>query len=109
VAETIKILGQSAPAATTYTTLYTVPAATTAVLSSISVCNTNGGAQTVRLHIVPAAGSESTANAIVYDVSITANNTLVLTMGITMGAGDFIRIYASTTNISFQAFGSELG
>jgi hypothetical protein len=108
VAETIKILGQSAPAATTYTTLYTVPAATSAVLSSISVCNTNGGAQTVRIHIVPSGGSESTTNAITYDLSISANNMLVLTMGITMATGDFIRIYASATNISFQCFGVEV-
>jgi len=34
-----KVLGQSNPAATTATTLYTVPAGTQAVVSTIAVCN----------------------------------------------------------------------
>ena len=46
MATTYKVLGQSNPAATTLTTLYTVPAATQAVISSISVANLTATAAT---------------------------------------------------------------
>jgi len=36
---TYKVLGQSAPSATTATTLYTVPSATSAVVSTLVVAN----------------------------------------------------------------------
>ena len=39
MATNYKVLGQSIPSATTATTLYTVPAATQAVVSTITVCN----------------------------------------------------------------------
>ena len=39
MATAYKVLGQSNPAATTLTTLYTVPAVTSAVCSTLSICN----------------------------------------------------------------------
>ena len=47
MATTYKVLGQSAPSATTATTLYTVPAATSTVVSSISVVNTHASTNDV--------------------------------------------------------------
>lgn len=49
-----KVLGQSNPAATTATTLYTVPSATSAVVSTISVCNQAATSGTYRIVIRPA-------------------------------------------------------
>ena len=43
-----------------------------------------------------------------YDVAIAANDTTALTLGMTLAATDVITIYASTSNISFNAFGSEI-
>ena len=43
---TYKVLGQSNPSATTATTLYTVPAATQTIVSTITVCNQAASAGT---------------------------------------------------------------
>ena len=48
MATTYKVLGQSNPAATTATTLYTVGAGKSAVVSTITVCNQAASAATFR-------------------------------------------------------------
>ena len=58
---TYKVLGQSNPSATTLTTLYTVPAATNAVISSITIANLAATAATFRI-AVRVAGSYTTAD-----------------------------------------------
>jgi hypothetical protein len=59
-----KILGQSSPLATTETDLYTVPALTSAVCSSISICNRGGTQTTFRVSI--SQGGGSTVNKIIF-------------------------------------------
>ena len=54
---TYKVLGQSAPAATTNTNLYTVPAASSAVISTIVVANRSAAAVTYRIAIRPAGAT----------------------------------------------------
>jgi len=51
MANAYKVLGQVAPAATTDTTLYTVPAATEAVISTIVVANRSATARTYDIAI----------------------------------------------------------
>jgi hypothetical protein len=59
---TYKILGQAAPAATTETTLYSVPAATQAVISTITVANRTASSVTFRIsNSVAAAATGSDA------------------------------------------------
>jgi len=53
MANAYKVLGQVAPAATTDTTLYTVPAATEAVISTIVVANRSATARTYDIAIRP--------------------------------------------------------
>lgn len=105
---TYKVLGQSNPSATTATTLYTVPSATQTVLSSITVANLTGTAATYRISVRPAGAAQTNAMYLAYDVTVGANDTTVLTLGITLGATDIVTVYASTANISFSAFGSEI-
>lgn len=103
-----KVLGQSNPSATTATTLYTVPSSTQTVVSTISVCNQAGTAGTYRIAIRPDAESLAAKHYIAYDVSISANDNHTYTIGATIDAADVITIYASSTSISFNAFGSEI-
>lgn len=105
---TYKVLGQSNPSATTATTLYTVPAATSTIVSSITICNQAATAGTYRIAIRIAGASLATAQYIAYDVSLPANATDTLTLGVTLAATDVITVYASSANFSFGAFGSEL-
>lgn len=103
-----KILGQSAPAATTEVDLYTVPAATDAVVSTVTVCNRGTASGTFRVYVSPAGAATANANYLVYDQTLEPKGVLALTLGITLDATDELRVYASTANFSFNAFGSEL-
>ena len=105
---TYKVLGQVAPSATTLTTLDTVPSATSAVVSTIAVCNRAASAATYRIAIRPAGAAISNEHYIAYDSTVAANDTTMLTIGITLAATDVISVYASTANLSFNAFGSEI-
>ena len=105
---TYKVLGQSNPSATTLTTLYTVPAATTAVVSSIVIANQTATAATFRLAVRVAGASIANSQYIGYDITVGASDSTVLTMGITMGATDVLSVYASTSTLTFSAFGSEI-
>jgi glucose-6-phosphate dehydrogenase assembly protein OpcA len=103
-----KVLGQSNPTATTATTLYTVPSATSTVVSSITICNQAASTASYRIAIRPAGASLAAQHYIAYGVVIAANDTTVLTLGITLATTDVITVYASTANFSFSAFGSEI-
>jgi glucose-6-phosphate dehydrogenase assembly protein OpcA len=105
---TYKVLGQVNPAATTATTLYTVPAATQAVVSTIVIANLAATSATYRIAIRIAGSALSNEEYIAYDATITANNSTMITIGATLGATDVITVYASSTTISFNAFGSEI-
>lgn len=108
MAITYKILGQSNPSATTATTLYTAPAATSTVCSTITVCNQAASAATVRIAARPAGATLAAQHYIAYDVSIPANDLITLTLGITLATTDVITVYASTSTVSFNLFGSEI-
>ena len=103
-----KVLGQSAPSATTDTTLYTVPAATDAVVSSIVIANRDSSAATFRIAVRPGGASLANQHYIAYDVTVGASDSTVLTLGITLATTDVITVYASTANLSFSAYGSEI-
>lgn len=103
-----KVLGQSAPSATTATTLYTVPASTDAVVSTISVCNRAATAGTYRIAIRPAGAALANSHYIAYDSSVAANNTTFISVGVTLDATDVITVYASSADMTFSAFGTEI-
>ena len=102
-----KVLGQSNPAATTATALYTVPASKEAVVSSISVCNLASSSATYRIAIRPAGASLANQHYVAYDVTVGASDTTIITAGFTIATTDVITVYASTANIAFSAFGDE--
>jgi hypothetical protein len=108
VATNYKVLGQSAPSATTATTLYTVPASTQAVVSTIFVCNRGASSATFRVSVRPDGAAQANQHYLAYDVTIDGNALLPITTGITLGDTDVLTVYASNTNLSFSAFGSEI-
>jgi hypothetical protein len=108
MATTYKVLGQVAPSATTATTLYTVGAGKSTVVSTIAVCNRASSAATYRVAIRPAGATLSNEHYIAYDSTLAANDSTMITIGVTLAATDVITVYASTANTSFSAFGSEI-
>lgn len=101
------ILGQSAPGATTITTLYTVPALTQTAVSSIIVCNRSSVDVTFRIAVRNAGAVLANEHYIYYDVNLRGNDTFKATMGGTLPAGTIVAVYASTANLSFNLFGEE--
>jgi glucose-6-phosphate dehydrogenase assembly protein OpcA len=102
-----KVLGQSNPSATTATTLYTVPSAKEAVVSSISVANLTSTAATFRIAIRPAGATLANVHYFAYDITVGASDTTVITVGLTLATTDVVTVYASTANLAFHAYGDE--
>jgi len=108
MATTYKVLGQVNPSAATATTLYTVPAGTQTVVSTISVANLTAGEISFRIAIRPGGETLAAKHYIAYDAKVAGNDTTFITVGATLGAGDVITVYESAADIAFNAFGSEI-
>lgn len=107
MASTYKVLGQVVPAATTLTTLYTVPSATQSVASTLTICN-QGVTTTVRVAVRPAGEAINAKHYIVYETVVNANDTLFLTIGVSLATTDVVSVYAGTSNVSFNLYGTEV-
>ena len=108
MATTYKVLGQSNPAATTATTLYTVPASRSTVVSTITVANQAATSATYRIAIRPAGETLAAKHYLAYDSAVTANNSTMITIGVTLATTDVITVYASSATMSFSVFGTEI-
>lgn len=107
MATSYKILGQQAPAELSEATVYTVPTSASSVISSIVICNRGSSAGTFRIATSQGGGATASKDYLYYDQPLSQNNTFIATIGITLGASDKLKCYASTANFTFQAFGSE--
>lgn len=92
----------------TYSTLYTTPAATEAVISSIVITNQASSSVTVRIGMDTTAGTPGASEWLVYDAVVAGNDTVALTLGITMPASQYIRVSSSANTCNFSAFLSEI-
>lgn len=115
MASAYKVLGQAVPASTTaagassnLTTLYTSGTSLGAVVSSVVICNQSTNAQTYRVSVRVAGAGDTPKQYLAYDVVLGSNATDTLTLGLTLANTDVISIAASSTSVSFSAFGSEL-
>jgi hypothetical protein len=103
-----KILGQSNPSASALTTVYTVPANTQAVVSTITAANFGATSSNVSLSVHVANAAWAANMQIANNISVSTQNSLALTLGVTLGAGDTVRANCSTANIAVNIFGSEV-
>lgn len=108
MAEALKVLGQlDVPAS--LTALYTVPALTQATISSLLICNRTNASRTFRVSIAIAGASDDVKQYIYFDVTLTRNNTFAATLGLTLGAGDVVRVLASAaSSLSATLYGVEV-
>lgn len=109
MADNGRILGQVDPPDATDTLLYSVPSGKRAVISTVFACNRNAAARTVRLRA--ARANESTVSVkqyIYFGVNVPANDTIALTAGLTLMAGESIYVYRSAADVNFSAFGVEI-
>lgn len=108
MATTYKVLGQSNPAATTATDIYTVGAGKSAVISTLVVANLAGVDALFRIAVRPAGEALANKHYVAYNVVVGASDSTTLTLGITLGETDVLTVYASTSTVAFNVFGSEV-
>jgi hypothetical protein len=77
-------------------------------VSSVTIAERGGSAATFRLAVRPDGAALSNEHYIAYDVAISANDTVILTLGLTLDATDILQAYASSADLSFNAFGTEI-
>ena len=107
MADSLKVLGQLDPAATTVTVLYTVPDMTQTTVSSIVPANRTGSAITFRLSVHVGGAGADDKQYIYYGKSVAANDSLAIVLGITLNQTDVIKVHTSAVNMSFNMFGCE--
>lgn len=107
MAEALKVLAQTAPAYGTLTDGYTVPAITSAVVSSIVICNQSVTATTFRVSVAVVGAADAVKQYLFYDETLLGNDTFTAVLGITLGAADVIRVYSGNGSVSFSFFGAE--
>jgi hypothetical protein len=84
-----------------------VPAANSAVCSSVTVCSI-GSSSSFRLAVRPNGEAIANKHYVAYDAIINQGDTISLTIGITLGANDVVSVYSSSANTIFNIFGSEI-
>lgn len=108
MADAAKVLSQSKPNATTLTDSYTVPGATSAVVSSIVVCNQSATATSFRISLAVAGAGDTAAQYLYYDTPIGGNDTFIATIGIGLATTDVVRVYNALATLSFNVLGVEI-
>lgn len=106
---TYKVLGQSSPTANTDTTLYTVPSATSTIVSTITVCNTSANAgDFINIAVRPAGEALASKHYMFFNEPIAPSSNLSITIGLTLATTDVITVKSISGISSFNAYGSEI-
>ena len=109
MAQTYKRLGAINPSANTQTNVYVVPAATSAVISTIAICNQAATNASYSLIVMPTyAASASATDFVVRGATVPAADTIFLTIGLTANATTVVAANTNSPNVSFSIFGSEI-
>lgn len=103
-----RLPGAGTPSSTT--TLYTVPGATSALVSRIIVCNQTTNAVQFGIALVTSGGTVTNNYYwVAYDITIGPLETINYPLGIGLATGDFIAIYSRTASaLSFTPGGIEI-
>ena len=110
MATSYKPLGQLDLTSSSLTTLYTCPASTETVISTVVIANRASSADTFRLALRVDGDAIADKHYLAYDVPVAANDSTTLTLGITMEATDVMSVSAAGTasTLSINAFGAEV-
>lgn len=99
---------QGTSSLSTYNTLYNTSSSVQAVISTVAICNTAATDVTYRIGIDQTAGTPNNSEWIVYDSIVSGNDTVFLTVGMSLQENRFIRISSSASTSVFSAFVSEI-
>ena len=88
-------------------TLYTTPALTPTVCSTLVICN-QGASTVFRVAVRPAGAVLEAKHYLIVDNTINQYDSVFLTLGVSLATTDVVSVYAGATSVSFSLFGSEL-
>ena len=93
-----------------HSTLYTCPASTAAVVSTLTICNRSNTAAYYTIALTDSnSGEPAVSKYIVKNDVISGFETVALTIGMTLDATNkYLRVSASNPNLTFALFGSEI-
>ena len=103
-----RVLGQKSPTANTDWDIYQVSGTKDAVISCITVANRSADSGTYRISVRPDNATLTNDMYIAYDVQVDGNSSVALNLGLTMNTDDRLTVRASTSNVSFSVFGTEI-
>jgi hypothetical protein len=107
-----KILGQIQTTENVLTTIYTVPAATNTMISTITICNQSPNTVSINVAANVSGSAVTTRNFIVSGYSLGAAETLVLEPRVSLNVGSILSANVTganaSSNISINAFGVEI-
>ena len=102
------ILGQINPTANALTRLYQVPAGNSAVISSINIANLDANPAAFSVAANVSGVATANANYLAWRVSVPGNDSISLSLGITLNASSQLSVNANSSTVSFSAFGTEM-
>jgi hypothetical protein len=105
---TYKVLGQVKPTADTLTSLYTVPASTSTVASTLTVCNTTANNDEIRIAVRPAGESIADKHFLAHTVGIPGFANYTYTLGMTLATTDVVSVFSLGGYTNFNLFGTEI-
>lgn len=108
MANTYKILGQAIPTANTFFDIYAVPTDTSAIISTVHVCNTTASNVTFRLAARQANAEITTKQYLVFDTAIPAQDSVSVSLGMSLANTDVLTAFSFQGNVTFNVFGTEI-
>ena len=108
MADALKNLGQSLPAAGTLTALYTVPGSTSAVMNLFTACNESSATARFRLSVAVAGAADAISQYVYFDQQVAGRSTFVASLGIPLATTDVVRVQSDSGSIAFHAYGVEV-
>jgi len=104
-----RVLGQKSPAANDNWDIYTVSGTKDAIVSCIVVANRDSdNSATYRIAVRPDNANITDDMYIAYNVEIGPASSVALNLGLTMNTDDRLTVRASTSNVTFSVFGTEI-
>ena len=109
---TYKILGQVNPSANTQSNVYVVPAATEAVINSITIANQGTSNVSYSVLVMPTSEFANPASNgksfLIRGSTMPGSEAATLTLSLTLPAGAVLAANTNSGSLSFSAFGVEI-
>lgn len=102
-----KILAQTRPSAGVLTDHYTCPASTKTTTTTIAIHNTSSTEDTFKITVAPSGAADATVHELYGGAACPGNETITITIGVTLNATDKIRVHSTNGTLNFHTYGIE--